>query len=304
MRRFLKGWFTIAAYMRDHRAEAVKSAADTMKLDPKVIDQTYPIEISGMNFDGSFDPPALDVIRASLKDLGISGHSAARFGHARARIYAGESQLIRGGNFGIAISRIVLARPAIRAACSHCENLSLDVAEGEFVTLLGPSGCGKSTLLNIIGGLLKPAKDRLSVHGRQFASRCRTGSPIVFQESTLFPWYTVAENFAIQFRYRGVPRGEWESARWRRSIPSACRSLPAHYPKQLSVGMRQRVNLARGIASGTDILLMDEPFAALDEQSRMVLGEDLSVLLAEPERRSCSSPTASPRRCSCPTGSC
>ncbi len=71
VRRFLKAWFTIAAYMRDHRAEAVKSAAETMKLDAKVIDQTYPIEISGMNFDGSFDPQALNVIRSSLKDLGI-----------------------------------------------------------------------------------------------------------------------------------------------------------------------------------------------------------------------------------------
>jgi NitT/TauT family transport system substrate-binding protein len=71
VRRFLKGWFTIALYMRDHRTEAVKAAADTMKLDPKVINETYPIEISGMNFDGSFDPAALDVIRASLKDLGI-----------------------------------------------------------------------------------------------------------------------------------------------------------------------------------------------------------------------------------------
>ena len=71
VRRFLKAWFTVAAYMRDHRAEAVKAAAETMKLDPKVIDETYPLEISGMNFDGSFDPAALDVIRASLKDLGI-----------------------------------------------------------------------------------------------------------------------------------------------------------------------------------------------------------------------------------------
>ena len=86
--------------MRDHRAEAVKAAADTMKLDPKVIDQTYPIEISGMNFDGSFDPAALDVIRASLKDLGILDSCAARFGHARLRLYAGESQLTRGSNFG------------------------------------------------------------------------------------------------------------------------------------------------------------------------------------------------------------
>ena len=71
VRRFLKAWFTVAAYMRDHRAAAVKSAAETMKLDAKVIDETYPIEISGMNFDGSFDPAALEVIRSSLKDLGI-----------------------------------------------------------------------------------------------------------------------------------------------------------------------------------------------------------------------------------------
>jgi NitT/TauT family transport system substrate-binding protein len=71
VRRFLKAWFTIAAYMRDHRVETVKAAADTMKLDPRVIDETYPIEISGMNFDGSFDPAALEVIRSSLKDLGI-----------------------------------------------------------------------------------------------------------------------------------------------------------------------------------------------------------------------------------------
>ena len=76
-----------------------------------------------------------------------------------------------------------------------------------------------------------------------------------------------------------------------------------HYPKQLSVGMKQRINLARGICVGTEMLLLDEPFAALDEQTRMVLGEDLSILLARPARRSCSSPIRWPRRCSSPTAS-
>jgi NitT/TauT family transport system ATP-binding protein len=102
----------------------------------------------------------------------------------------------------------------------------------------------------------------------------------VFQESTLFPWYTVSENFAIAFKYRGVARREWRDRTMDALASVGMAEFSRHYPNQLSVGMRQRVNLARGVAAGTDILLMDEPFAALDEQSRMVLGEDLSVLLA------------------------
>ncbi|MDE2477002.1 MAG: ABC transporter ATP-binding protein, partial [Alphaproteobacteria bacterium] len=91
---------------------------------------------------------------------------------------------------------------------------------------------------------------------------------------------TVEENFALLFRYRGVPRPEWKSRTTEALAAVGMQAFAAHYPKQLSVGMRQRINLARGIAAGTDILLMDEPFAALDEQTRMVLGEDLSALLS------------------------
>jgi NitT/TauT family transport system ATP-binding protein len=97
----------------------------------------------------------------------------------------------------------------------------------------------------------------------------------------LFPWYTVAENFGVALKYRGVARSEWRDRAIAALKPVGMADFIDHYPNQLSVGMRQRVNLARGISTGTDILLMDEPFAALDEQSRMVLGEDLSVLLAE-----------------------
>ena len=160
------------------------------------------------------------------------------------------------------------------------DNLSLDVVQGEFLCLLGPSGCGKSTLLNIIGGLVIPTEGEVLVHGRPMNRPMPDRLAFVFQESTLFPWYTVSENFTIAFKYRGVARSEWRDRTTEALASVGMAEFARHYPNQLSVGMRQRVNLARGIAAGTDILLMDEPFAALDEQSRMVLGEDLSVLLA------------------------
>lgn len=160
------------------------------------------------------------------------------------------------------------------------ENISFTVERGEFVTLLGPSGCGKSTLLNIIGGLVEPSQGAVLIDDSPVTKPMPEHMAYVFQESTLFPWYTVEENFALLFRYRGVPRPEWKSRTAEALAAVGMQAFAAHYPKQLSVGMRQRINLARGIAAGTDILLMDEPFAALDEQTRMVLGEDLSTLLS------------------------
>jgi NitT/TauT family transport system ATP-binding protein len=161
------------------------------------------------------------------------------------------------------------------------DNVSLDVRRGEFLTLLGPSGCGKSTLLNIIGGLVLPSQGEVSVRGTIVRRPSPEKIAFVFQESTLFPWYSVAENFGIAFKYGGVARNEWRERTMTALQSVGMRDFADHYPGQLSIGMRQRVNLARGIAAGTDILLMDEPFAALDEQSRMVLGEDLSILLAQ-----------------------
>ena len=160
------------------------------------------------------------------------------------------------------------------------ENVSFDVAEGEFVTLLGPSGCGKSTLVNIAGGLLKPSEGSVEVQDVAVHEPLPDKITYVFQESTLFPWYTVAENFALHFRYRGVPKSEWKQRTNAALRSVGMQDFAAHYPGQLSIGMRQRINVARAIAAETDIILMDEPFAALDEQSRMVLGEDLSGLLS------------------------
>jgi NitT/TauT family transport system ATP-binding protein len=162
------------------------------------------------------------------------------------------------------------------------DNVSLDIRRGEFVCLLGPSGCGKSTLLNIVGGLVAPTQGEVTVDGRPVR-----GEPLprevsfVFQESTLFPWYTILENFRIALKFQGVAKAERDSRAMAALETVSMAGFAQHYPTQLSVGMRQRVNMARGICVGTDILLMDEPFAALDEQTRMVLGEDLSILLAK-----------------------
>ncbi len=156
------------------------------------------------------------------------------------------------------------------------DNVSLDIRRGEFLCLLGPSGCGKSTLLNIIGGLIEPTEGTATVHDAMVHGPLPDKMAFVFQESTLFPWYNVGENFGINFKYRGIARSEWRARTIEALKSVGMAEFIDHYPNQLSVGMRQRVILA-----GTEILLMDEPFAALDDQSRMVLGEDLSILLAE-----------------------
>ena len=161
------------------------------------------------------------------------------------------------------------------------DNVSLEVRRGEFLGLLGPSGCGKSTLLNIFGGLVTPTVGEVTVGGRPLG-----GEPLprdvafVFQESTLLPWYTILENFRLALKFQGVAKAEWNSRAMAALETVGMTSFARHYPAQLSVGMRQRINVARSICVGTPILLMDEPFAALDEQTRTVLGEDLSILLA------------------------
>jgi len=157
---------------------------------------------------------------------------------------------------------------------------SLDVARGELLCLIGPSGCGKSTLLNIIGGLLAPTAGGVEVLGKPVSGPLPQDIAFVFQEHALFPWNTVRENVDLGMRFQGVARAE-RAARALSSLEAVgLADFADHYPAQLSGGMRQRAALARALSLQTDILLMDEPFGALDEQTRMILGEDLSVLLA------------------------
>src|SRR5215207_4872297 len=157
---------------------------------------------------------------------------------------------------------------------------SLDIARGELLCLIGPSGCGKSTLLNVIGGLLIPTTGTVHVGATPVHGPLPRDIAFVFQENALFPWSTVIENVMLGMMFQGVARAEREE-RAKKSLQAVgLAEFANHYPAQLSGGMRQRAALARALALDTPVLLMDEPFGALDEQTRMVLGEDLSVLLS------------------------
>src|SRR5215470_1379193 len=161
---------------------------------------------------------------------------------------------------------------------------SLDVVRGELLCLIGPSGCGKSTLLNVMGGLLEPTTGGVEVGGKPVRGPMPHDIAFVFQENALFPWNTVFENVMLGMLFQGVAKAERE-ARARRSLEAVgLAGFTEHYPGQLSGGMRQRAALARALSLETGILLMDEPFGALDEQTRMILGEDLSVQPARTEK--------------------
>jgi NitT/TauT family transport system ATP-binding protein len=185
------------------------------------------------------------------------------------------------GGIAVRVDNVSQIYGAGSRAVTAIQDVSLEVGSNEFVSFLGPSGCGKSTLLNIIGGLFHPTSGSVTVVGKKVSAPLPQDIAFVFQESTLFPWYTITENFHVALKFQRVPRNEWDDRTKAALDTVGMGPFAQHFPGQLSVGMRQRVNMARGICMGTEILLMDEPFAALDEQTRMVLGEDLSVLLAK-----------------------
>ncbi len=160
------------------------------------------------------------------------------------------------------------------------QNTSLSIAPGELVALIGPSGCGKSTLLHLMGGLAAPTTGQVWIDGVPVHGPSPQKVAFVFQESALFPWRTVLENLKLGMEFQGVARAGRDERAQESLNAVGLSDFAHHYPSQLSGGMKQRAQLARALVLKTKILLMDEPFAALDEQTRMVLGEDLSVLLA------------------------
>jgi NitT/TauT family transport system ATP-binding protein len=153
-------------------------------------------------------------------------------------------------------------------------DLSLSIAEGEFVAILGPSGCGKSTLLYVVGGFVPPSSGKVLVNGKAVTGPGPDRGP-VFQEFALFPWKTVLGNVMYGLREQGVPKAQAESkARTLISLVHLA-GYEDFYPKQLSGGMKQRVAIARTLAYGPKILLMDEPFGALDAHTRTGLQREL-----------------------------
>jgi len=161
-----------------------------------------------------------------------------------------------------------------REPVTALSNFSLDIAQGEFVSIVGPSGCGKSTFLNIVLGLIQPGSGKIQLNGARISGPGQERA-MVFQEFGLLPWRTVTANVELGLELKGVA-AEQRLARANELIKLVGLSgFERHYPHELSGGMKQRVGLARALATEPEVLLMDEPFAALDAQTRDLMQAEL-----------------------------
>ena len=159
----------------------------------------------------------------------------------------------------------------------------LDVAENDFITILGPSGCGKSTLLRIVAGLDRQTAGEVTLEGQRIDGP-GADRGMVFQSYTLFPWLTVRDNVCFGLVERGLPRAQQLEMADAFLNKVGLRGFENHFPKQLSGGMQQRVAIARALANGPRMLLMDEPFGALDHQTRELM-QELLLGIWEQERK-------------------
>ncbi|WP_084363651.1 ABC transporter ATP-binding protein [Rhizobium sp. RU36D] len=159
-------------------------------------------------------------------------------------------------------------------------NINLEIGAGEFVSIIGPSGCGKSTLLYIVGGFERATEGAVRIHGKPITGPGRDRGP-VFQEFALFAWKTVLENVAYGLRLQGKTKQEAEDRARGFLKMVGLERFAGFYPKELSGGMKQRVAIARTLAYGPEILLMDEPFGALDARTRNHLQRDLLKIWEE-----------------------
>ena len=185
----------------------------------------------------------------------------------------------------LAIENVSRIFPGVRrgAPTRALEPTDFAVADNDFVTILGPSGCGKSTLLRLIAGLDRPSTGRIMLDGAR-VSAPGADRGMVFQSYTLFPWLTVADNVAFGLREKGVAREQRDAVvrEWLGRI--GLTGFEHHYPKQLSGGMQQRTAIARALANDPAILLLDEPFGALDNQTRALM-QELLLGIWERERK-------------------
>lgn len=150
--------------------------------------------------------------------------------------------------------------------------VSLEIGDNDFITVLGPSGCGKSTLLRLVAGLETPTSGEILLDGAPISGP-GADRGVVFQSYTLFPWLTVRENICFGLREKNMPAAQQREISDRFIAQVGLRGFENHYPKQLSGGMQQRVAIARALANDPKILLLDEPFGALDNQTRVLMQE-------------------------------
>lgn len=164
------------------------------------------------------------------------------------------------------------------------DNVDLTIGQGELVTVIGPSGCGKSTLLHCVGGLLNPTRGEVSVGGQALKKPDPKRAAFVFQEYTLLPWRSVIDNVALGLKYAGVDKTTRHEKAMTQLEMMGLSEFARSTPGELSGGMQQRVAVARALAMEPDLMLMDEPFGALDEQTRMRVGEEISRVFTLEER--------------------
>ncbi len=183
----------------------------------------------------------------------------------------------------LAIESVAKAFALEKKEIRPLEEINLEVQQGEFICVVGPSGCGKSTLLNIVAGLDKATSGRVVVDGKE-VSGPGPDRVVMFQESALFPWLNVIQNVEFGLKMAGVSKNERREIALKYLRMVHLSKYQKSYIHQLSGGMRQRVALARALALNSDILLMDEPFAALDSQTRNILHAELQQIWAETKK--------------------
>ena len=163
------------------------------------------------------------------------------------------------------------------------ENLSFSVEEGDFVSIIGASGCGKSTIFRLINGLEQLQKGEILVNGRPIREQ-KQYSAFMPQKDLLFPWRTIEKNICLPMELAGVPAAE-QAKRCREVLAQVgLLEYMKKYPKDLSGGMKQRVSFARTLLSGADMLLLDEPFSALDYQTRLTVSADIAAMIRKAEK--------------------
>ncbi|MGH2558013.1 MAG: ABC transporter ATP-binding protein [Thermomicrobiales bacterium] len=205
----------------------------------------------------------IDSALTSARQQGVAAPVARPAAHDGAGVLPGAT--IRVHNLGCRFETATGFVDALR-------DVDLSIRQGEFCVLVGPSGCGKTTLLRILAGLEEATSGTVELIGRDGQA---PKNAMVFQGRSVFPWLTVRQNVAYGLKLRGMARSERRAEAGRLITMVGLSRFAGAYPHQLSEGMRQRVAIARALAVDPDLLLMDEPFGALDEQTRLILQEEL-----------------------------
>ena len=178
-------------------------------------------------------------------------------------------------NGHVEVKNFSLSYETLDGSVAAVSDTQIHVNPGEFVSIVGPSGCGKSTLLNAVAGLLEPTTGTVTVDGERVKGPSAERG-MVFQQYSLFPWKTVRENVEFGLKMRGMARSQRERAARTLLGLAGLDAFENHYPERLSGGMKQRVGIVRALATGPKVLLLDEPFGALDAQTRVIMQQILT----------------------------